>query len=174
MGEIKLKNTAKVKASVFKKLNELIRDEGVLTAVADTITNEIKSGKNPKTGKNYKALKASTIKHRKYLSRGNPTDKKYSPRRSNLTITGELLNGLMSRINVAKSIITVLYKGSHPGYKTLSGKKIKGSGGNRAKIADHLADQGRPTLIFSERIKKLSIKNMQKALRRALKRIINR
>lgn len=85
-------------------------------------------------------LKPSTIKNRKYLAKFNTTHKDYRAEKSNLTLTGELLNSLRVKFITSKLVFSFdSLKRKHKRYKT--GGKGSISPSNR-DIFDYLEDKG--------------------------------
>ena len=68
-------------------------------------------------------LRPSTVKHRRYVSRYNPTHPAYVESKSNLTITGELLDAIRVKFITSKfSFIFGALKRKHKKYKTKKGR----------------------------------------------------
>jgi len=155
----------KAAASITKKLNDAIADSNIYKDAARDLEDSIRDKKNPKTGKNYKKLQPSTIEHRKYIARNNSTHSEYSSDKSNLTLTGSLLEGLFSRFNKSTGILTIDIKGNHPGYKG-SKKKTKGSRKSRKEIVEHLEDLGFPVLNVSNKFINKLVEKLEKRLRK--------
>lgn len=165
MTKIKIVGAKNARESIEKRVREAIANAKLQNIAADELKREIRSGTNPKTGKNYRQLKESTIRNRRYLARNNPTHPQYSPARSNLTLTGQLIDGIKARFNKASGVLTIFISGKHPGYRGNSGK-IKGSSKSRAEIAQALEDQGRPVLNISKRFTQFIVDRIERALRR--------
>lgn len=163
--KVKILGVKKVAASVARGINKAIADNNIYKDAHELLEKEIRIGKNPKTGRAYKKLAPSTVENRRRLAKTNSTHTSYAANRSNLTLTGKLLEGLFSRFNKSKGILTVDVKGQHPGYKGQK-KKIKGSSKSRKEIVDHLESQGRFVLQTSDKFIQRLVKRIEKSLRR--------
>lgn len=158
MARIKIVGVKRVSKSITDRINRAIKDSNIYKDAHKVLEEEIRSGKNPKTGSSYRKLEQSTIENRKRIAKTNPTHPDYSPARSNLTLTGSLLDGLRSVFNKGRGVLEIKLVGKHPGYASQQGKKIKGSSKNRAEIAGHLKDQGRPILVISKKLTQRIVK----------------
>lgn len=124
------KVTSKLSKVVKQKLKDAVKELNTTKTtkyIADTYRDYIRNNAASfGTGKKYPPLKKSTIKHREYIARNNPTHTNYSSTKPNLTITGKFLDSIRTRVSVkAKSLLfKINVSGVHPAYKGNSGKKI--------------------------------------------------
>ena len=108
----------------------------VSTEIRDLLVNRIRKKGILGNGQKITALstkKNSTIKWRKRIASKNTTHPSYAPRRSNLTLTGTLLNMIkgFSRINRKKGSVTIGIgytekrgdPATHPGYSGWNRKR---------------------------------------------------
>lgn len=166
MAKIKIVGQKRAAKGVLETVNQVIAESGAFKDAENFLKQEIRAGKNPKTGKNYRGLKESTISHRQYIARNNPTHPAYSPSKSNLTLTGNLVNAIQSRFDKAKGILSIFVSGNHPGYKGARGQQIQGSSKPYDEIVSALEEQKRPLLSFSNTFTQLLVKKIEQALRR--------
>lgn len=159
-------NTRGASRAAKRRVNEAIARAEVVQEAAERLKEEIRKGINPQTGKKYRRLEKSTIESRRRLSQSNNTHPDFRLRKSNLTLTGALIDALKSRFSKSSSILTIFISGEHPGYKGKSGKQIKGSRKANAKIAGALAEQGRPILGISKKFAQEITRSIERALRR--------
>ena len=122
------------------------------------------------TGKPYKPLKRSTIEHRKYLAKNNKTHRSFSLKKPNLTVTGQLLDSIVTRATLARDaiIFKINVKGIHKRYLGNSGKGIGKRVANK-RIRAGLAKIGRDPLQDGRIVNSELIKLFRKAIRIALK-----
>lgn len=174
MAKVKFKNFGKVKGSIVKQLRlatlQTIRDTGIAENLADVVKNTVQKGIDPKTDKPYDDLKQSTIDRRRTLSKVNPTDEKYSPARSNLTFTGQLVRSIRAFARPAKGIIEIRPTGTHKQYKGIRKKRL-GKPVRNSDISEGLQNKHQRNLIgISERVKKNMLKIIEKRLIKLIKR----
>ena len=148
-------------STVQKVRNKVLSaiDDKVLDFVVDDLKETIRSGTNPKTGKPYKKLAESTIRHREFYAKINSTHPEYAPRRSNLTFTGQLVDSIKGKLKrTSKSVmIEIEPTGTHQGIKLKSGKRSPSI--KNKKLAEFLADMGRfVTEISNTQKKRLAMK----------------
>jgi hypothetical protein len=162
--KFKVLGVKEAQQSILKRVNKAISDSKLYEKAHLLLEEEIRSGTNPKTGRNYKKLAPATVEHRRYLAKHNDTHERYSASGSNLTLSGRLLEGLFSRFNKTTGVLTIDIKGKHPGYKGKKGQ-IKGSAKSRKKIVDALEDQKRFVLKVSDSFIQRIVKSIEKKLK---------
>jgi hypothetical protein len=153
---------AKVKVNITAA--ELIRDIRVtpktLVEIGDFWTKRIqgftRSGKSLATGERIAALSAGYIRHRAAYQgpKGNP----FAPNKSNLTLTGQLLNSLKPTANYTRQSVTVNATGTRT------------DGLTNDKLAGYVSEQGRPFLGLDEKGRARMIRLIIDDLRRTLKK----
>lgn len=105
--------TPRIKAKIARSISQ----SGFPQELQNDIIREIRdNGIEP-------GLASSTIKTRRYLQNYNSTDAAFSPEKSNLTLTGQLLNALRAKFVGSKLVFVVdsLTK-KHSRYKTATNK----------------------------------------------------
>ena len=105
----------------------------VSTEIRDLLVNRIRKKGILGSGQKIRQLKPKTITWRKRIASKNTTHPSYAPRRSNLTLTGTLLNMIkgFSRINKKKGSVTIGIgytekrgdPATHPGYSGWNRKR---------------------------------------------------
>jgi phosphoribosylpyrophosphate synthetase len=131
MFKVRLKNPqifTQIEKKLVQDIEEVLGTKDMLDEVGEFISDRVRY--QARVSKPYSArgdfpeLKDSTIKNRKYLAKHNATHDTYQAERSNLTITGQLLDSIKHTITgVGKILIGVT--GTHQGYKLGSGGKTK-------------------------------------------------
>lgn len=129
--------------SIRDKLKKILQSEELLKQVSDAAIQDIKyqarrgivtvDGKQ--TGRMSK-LTPKWIKQRKKISESTTTHEAFSPARSNITLSGQLLDSLSARVvkGKAKTSIELYFAGDHKPYSVKGrngirrvGKQIKNS-----------------------------------------------
>jgi hypothetical protein len=139
MFNVRIKNKAifaQLQKEVTVAVEEVLGGKDMLDEVGEFVSDRVRYqariGK-PISADGFKTpLEDSTIRNRKYLARYNSTHETYNPERSNLTLTGQLLDSIKHTITgIGKLEIDV--SGKHTGYKTKTGhtdpidmKELKG------------------------------------------------
>jgi len=164
----------KVKLDIEKAVNEIISDQELKTAVGEFAIQRLKYQariSRPITAsKTLPKLKTSTIKNRAYLAKYNATHPAFELTRSNLTITGALIDSLKYAFG-AKGVINFFFAGDHPRYLGKSGyigKVVKNS-----QLAEWLAkrgfsmfdDQTKNDAQFTNRIRTICMQFIRRGLR---------
>lgn len=151
MATVKIKGIDRLKVNTQKILTDVKTDAQTLNDIGELLRDEVigftRSGKSVSTNGSFPQLADSTIKSRKNLSKYNQTDALYSPARSNLTFTGELLESLTIKTKVREGSVEVLPQGNHKGYKTKTGR---GKSELNRDIFDWLEAKGFKVFGFSQ------------------------
>ena len=178
--------------SVDKKLKKFNKEIEKLFSGSDSIQKhmlkdlkeEIKSGKSPATGKNFRKLKKtpkgrSTVDSRRRRAAYNTTDPTFSPDKSALTFSGQLVDSLKAKIKIgAKSIrVTIEPTGKRIPYKNKDGSNTKGSAkkGNK-KLAEYHAEGSpkRDLLGFTKKKEKEIVKLLRDGISGILSKKLRR
>lgn len=132
----------RVEKNVKDAFNKVIRNQTMLNELGETIVVDIqgvnRSGKSPK-GNKHPSLSESSKRNRRYLSKYNQTHETYSEGRSNVTITGELLDSLESESKRPGEVV-VTAVGNHSKYKGKT--KSIGKAVANEKLIKFLKDKG--------------------------------
>jgi hypothetical protein len=152
-------------------IDRVLSGKTMLNEIGDNIVNDItvqtRLGKSTVTGKPFKALKDSTIAQRKNIAKHNTVHPSFSPARSNLTITGQLIDSM--RRKVSKGLIEVFFEGTHKPYNTAGKKKKSGKQKpvTNEELAGYMAEKGRPFVGVRPKLKERIARIVVQYLRRA-------
>lgn len=181
--EIKIKEgeLVKLEQQLKRKLEEKINNVGLLSQVGQYIVKNMigearlgkgytTTGQNPKNGdrvEKFQPLKKSTIKKREELAKYNQNGTLFSPKKSNLTLTGKTLNSISFIVSNEKPLVSIVSDGDHPGYVQKNGKRTKS-----VPFKDILRwqrEKGRNVFGVSARMYKTVVSMIKSHLRRELK-----
>ena len=177
-----------------KSFNHIIQSESLIKEIADTIIKDIqfqtRRGKSLVTGDKLKPLSESWIKFReRFIEKGSPHPAA-SPKRSNLTLSGQLLDSMQYK-NIGKGKIKFYFDGVHKSYKVpylqyyerkIKGKKqivntgrsgirTVGEEINNSDLAKYVEEQGRPFFGIRPQIEKRVVRLIIAQIRRNYKLI---
>lgn len=137
----------KVEESTKKLFEKVISNRKMLNEIAETIIDDVKfqtrKGKSIPNDGSFKPLTQDWKDMRKRISRKTETHASFSPSKSNLTITGQLLNAFVHKI-IGAGKINFFFEGTHKPYKAEGsegsiltiGKKIENE-----KLAKYVAEE---------------------------------
>lgn len=167
------KSVANCEATVRKAFDKVIRNQQLMneigTMVVDDVQRSNRSGTSPKTEARHPALKPSTIRNRQYLAKYNPIHALFSPRRSNVTITGGLLDNQTLIHRMTKpGVLLFEFVGNHLPYKGKKGQSISDPISNE-EIVKHLKAKGFFVFGFRKNIVKRSKQKVIEYIRRSSK-----
>jgi len=134
--KIRLTGFENITPRIKAKINRAIAESGFAEELRKSITEEARNnGIEP-------GLSPSTVKSRQYLSRFNETHPSYQADKSNLTLTGQLLDSLRGKYIAAKLRFNINpLNRKHKKYAT--GGKSKGKAASIAQIFEWQEDLGR-------------------------------
>lgn len=144
---------------VRKKLKKLTQDEELLNQIGDRMIQDLKfqarKGTNPVTGGKFIPLSPKWIKERQKIAEAQSVHETFKANRSNVTITGQLLDAL--RRNVLGRKLIIFFDGIHKPYKA---KRVRNTGqGNRTigkpiknSLLAEYVNQIRPFFIVREKL----------------------
>lgn len=129
---------------------------------------ETRKGKYIKDGSAQKPLSSAWIDKKRELAKNNAKGVSFSAAKSNLTVTGQLLESLKRTDDRKRVILTPT--GKRRGYINKNNRRAKASSTPTNKeLAGYLKDQGRSFLGYSDKLKKAVTKVFKEAVRRNLK-----
>jgi hypothetical protein len=141
---VQVKVPKRLRKDVEVLLGRVERDRAALKEIGDFVSNRIRSegrrGKPYNKDRSFPALEKSTIENRKYLSLFNFTSDVFSPKRSNVTLTGQLWDSIGHMI--LKNTVFIQFFGKRDPYTTGPGgklQKLKGPNKTNQGLADMLA-----------------------------------
>ena len=158
---IRIKGLSKAVRNIEKKLKGAKINKAAQSHICNLIEEDtketIRKGRNPKTKTSaaIKQLKPSSVRNRRYRARYNTTHPNYNPNKSNLTLTGELIDSIKCRFKKLRRGVgfTLQALGKHKKYKTKKGR----SKAKRVSNSDIIAAQkalGRDVLGIRGPVKK--------------------
>jgi hypothetical protein len=171
----KVLNVEKIQSKVRFVLDKFISSKSLLEEIGkfsrERIYSFAKSGKslfgNDDPNK-IKPLSKGYINYRRKIEKVAPVGPLFSPGRSNLTFTGQMLNALIYKIK-SKAVEVFVKDSPRDESPKLTDKPRKGPRLTNAQVAAKLAKEGRPFIgmdrLGRERIKKIAIKELRKAIR---------
>lgn len=139
--------------NIERKIKKTLSDKKLLNNIGEFLVEDIQNTTRKgrvvesEKFKGNPKLKPSTKKWRKKYSQVNPTDGAFSPNKSNLTFTGELIRSITHKISGSK--LTVFAKGKHSKYTGLKGNKI-GKKVENSKILEYQAELGRQIMALTK------------------------
>lgn len=128
---------------LIKRFNKIIQSEELAADVAKVIIDDIKfqtkSGKSiPNNMRRFKKLSPRWIGERKRIAESNPTSDVYAPDRSNLSLTGQLLDSLKWE-RLKNGIIEIGFAGIHKAYSI---KRIRGkNAGKNVQVGKNIPNE---------------------------------
>lgn len=112
------KTIDKAEASIREELRATLKRPALLSEVAEVAIKDIqfqaRRGVSTQTQGRFKPLSAKWIKERQKISEATPVHETFKANRSNVTITGQLLDA-MSKV-LTKTGIAIVFKGLHQPY----------------------------------------------------------
>ena len=112
------KTIDKAQADIQSKMKEIVKSPALLSEVADVAIKDIqfqaRRGVTP-DGTKFKPLSSRWIKERQKIALADSTHETFRANRSNITITGQLLDAMGKMLS--KSGIYILFKGIHRPYQ---------------------------------------------------------
>lgn len=185
------KSVARVEKSVRESFEKVINNQNLLKDIGTVVIKDIQFQTRKTRKGELKSLSDEWIDERKKIAKATATHPAYSARRSNLTLTGQLLDSLKIIYSKAGEVI-IEATGIHRPYKASylkswyrigqSGKRhlVKSSNtGMRTigesienkKLAEYVADQGREFMKVREGLNR-QLKNLVVAYIRRSSRVL--
>jgi hypothetical protein len=153
MAKVKFKFDPRTPKKTKEAILRIVNDAILKNKINETLVTQVQTQQRAFDDKKLKALKRSSIAHRRYLSNFNATSDQYSARRSNLTFTGQLLKSYKTKISKS-GVVTIGPTGTHKGYRTGGGR---GRSIANSKIVRFQARQGRDlTRLGQKTLRKLT------------------
>lgn len=169
---VKITGIAEARDSAIKFLNDSISNDEFLKQVAeqtiDQIQKAVRSGGRTDPAYFQPPLSDSTIERRKTLiKQGNSFDPKIvNPKRSNLSLSGQLLDSFQYRTNKALSTIVLFLNKSRKPYRGVKGQELENK--DNVQVKNDLEKRGFKFFFVSEKINTLIENFITKELRRKL------
>lgn len=119
------------KLRIITKVQAIIKNPELLTQLGNTIVTDIlfqtRRGVSASTGEKLKPITKKWVKERDKISKATPPGQAYSKARSNLTLSGQLLNSFKITKIVGASV-TMEFTGNHVPYTAQYVKSYKRNG----------------------------------------------
>lgn len=178
MFKVKIDTNAVVKLELetTRAVQQILKGEAlqkeVGTYMVTAIQYQARVGKPLTQERSLPALKESSIRTRRYLAKHNTTHKAYNEKRSNVTITGALLDSIVYTAEGGDDLnLKITFEGKHPGYKSANGPM--GEGPDNLTLAGYLKDKGfkifdntiQANQQFTSRIKTICLRYIRRGLR---------
>ncbi len=177
MAKVNIKGIPQLSEALKKFINESLAKEEVLQRVGligrDAIIAKTRTGKSLPTNGKQKALAPSTVKSRERLAKTNAVQETFSAKRSNLTLTGQLLESIKVLANTSKAEVVLVPKGARKPYVNKNGKPQKRTPTNE-QVATYLAEKGFTFMGIDDPTKKQMVKAVKAFLRNEIKKSIFR
>jgi hypothetical protein len=159
-------NSLKATEMITKKaINNVLSSKTAMEEMGEVMITQVqfetRRGNSIRLGTKFKSLSESWIEVRKRLA---STAQAFSPRRSNVTASGQLLESLRS-IFVSKGLVQVKHIGTHKPYTTTDGKKLGGQIDN--DLLATYVQKNRPYLGVNDRAQKQIEKLLVAYIRRS-------
>jgi hypothetical protein len=169
---VKITGISQARDNALKFINSTTKDREFLDFVGQTAADQIRSAVRAggRTDPAYfqPPLEDSTVDRRKTLiKQGNSFDQKIvNPNRSNLSMSGQLLDSIYFRINESISTVVLLIKKQRNPYKGKSGQPLENK--DNVEIKDDLEKRGFKFFFISEKLNTLLENKITQQLRRKL------
>lgn len=155
--------------SFKKKFEKFLESDQWKDDAAELAINKIKGETRLQrfieTGNKQPALSAEWVKRKKELAQNNPKGLSYGHSKTNLTVTGQLLESL-KRVQSRYSVI-IRAIGDRTPYKNKDGSTAKSTPSN-SQLAKYLAEKGRLFIGYNEKLKIQIVKKIKEHIRRSL------
>lgn len=178
MAKVKVNiNAGRITARLRTEIGRALKQAGIENIAKEEMINSIRgtgilSKPTLPSGERVKSITPQTVRNRRRIASRNATHPDFSPKKSNLTLTGELLDkGIKATFSVSKLLIDLSpKKGTHNIYKvSKKRKKGKRSKSSYADIFKGQSEQGRSVFVlgdkFLKRIQRKVIAEVRRILR---------
>lgn len=148
------KSLDRLEADTKARLNRVLSNKEMLGEVGDMAIDMIRQntrrGTSSVTDEKLAPLSKPWMKTRERIASSQGTHPAYAKKRSNLTLSGQLLDSL--KRSVAGRMVTIFFDGMHIPYRMQTRKGISRVGKliKNSKLAQYVAEQGRPFFGFSK------------------------
>jgi hypothetical protein len=172
------KTLQKLEKEIGEKARAMANDPAMLIEIGNIVIDDIKYqtrlGRSPITGQKFEPLSLKWKKERGEIAKATKTHEAYSQNRSNLTLTGQLLDSMQKKL--LKEGIQISFEGNHKPYRKKYSDRSKKSGGTypvgktikNEDLATYVAERGRAFFGVREKIleqlKKVVIKHIRRKL----------
>lgn len=168
------KSLDRIEADTKARLNRVLSNKEMLGEVGDMaidmIRQNTRKGTSTVTDQKFAPLSKPWIKTRDRIASSQGTHPTYAKKRSNLTLSGQLLDSM--KRSVVGRMVTIFFDGTHIPYRIQTrngisrvGKLIKNS-----RLAQYVAEQGRPFFGFSKAFESKLLAQVKRVVIRYIRR----
>lgn len=184
---VKFEGLEKLSKNLVDTFNLIIQQQKLIDEVAETIINDIqyqtRRGKSAITGSGFLPLKKKWIDIRTDIINHSPTiiHKAASPKRSNLTLSGQLISSIRHKIT-GRGRVKFYFDGDHRPYSVMrkvrngssslttgTGVRTIGETIKNSDLATYVEEQGRPFFGIRPQIEKRVIRIIIASIRKNYK-----
>lgn len=168
------KSLDRLEADTKARLNRVLSNKEMLGEVGDMaidmIRQNTRKGTSSVTDEKLAPLSKPWIQKRDRIASSQGTHPAYAKKRSNLTLTGQLLDSL--KRSVAGRMVTIFFDGMHIPYRMQTRKGISRVGKliKNSKLAQYVAEQGRPFFGFSKAFESKLLAQVKRVVIRYIRR----
>lgn len=170
MAKVKIRGIPEARNNLLNAINKAVKDKAFLEDIGQQTTEQIKNRTRARL-EEYKQPEITdfTKKTRERLIRaGNAFDQAIVKKnRSNLSMSGQLLESIYYRVNQAQGFVSILIRSPRQAYKGIRKPQLENKKNNN-EIKDDLEARGRKFFFVSEKLKLNLESRIAKALRRSL------
>lgn len=170
MAKVKIRGIPEARDNLLKAINKAVKDSGFLNDLGEETANQIRNRTRARL-EEYKQpdITEYTKDARERLIRaGNAYDQAIVKKnRSNLSMSGQLLEAIYYRINQAEGSWTILIKSARNAYRGIRKAQLENKKNNN-EIKDDLEARGRRFFFISEKLRLNLESRIAKALRRSI------
>jgi hypothetical protein len=172
--KVNQKSIDRLEQETKDRLNRVLSNREMLNEVGTLATELLKftsrKGTSPQTGEKFKPLSKGWINKRDKISESTRTHQAYSKRRSNLTLTGQLMDAINH--SVIGRTIRITIDGIHEPYKmkTRNGLSTVGKRIRNSDLARYVAEAGRSFFGFSRALEEKLLTQAKKIVIRYIRR----
>ena len=170
--KVTIRGVKEARDGLLNVINKQIKDPAFLNDIGKQTVDQIKNRTRGRL-EEYKQpvlTSESTLTTRERLIRaGNAFDRSIvrSPKTSNLSLSGQLLNALYFTINQAQGVITIMLSNPRTAYRGIRKASLENKSNNN-EIKDELESKGRKFFFISEKLKANLESKIAASLRKTL------
>lgn len=170
MAKVTIKGIPEARDNALKFLKNTVKDKQFLDSLGQETANQIRNRTRARLEEYKQAtITKPTIKRRESLIRsGNAFDPQIvTARKSNLSLSGQLLGAIKYRINQSINVISIYIDSKRNPYRGAKGQNLENKKSNN-QIKDELEERGRRFFFISEKLNTLLTSKIAQQLRRKL------
>jgi len=170
------KSLDRLEADTRERLTRVLSNKEMLGEAGDMMIDMIRQntrkGTSTVTDQKFAPLSKPWMKTRDKIASSQGTHPTYSKRRSNLTLSGQLLDSL--KRSVVGRAVRIFFDGTHIPYRIQTKKGISRVGKliKNSRLAQYVAEQGRPFFGFSKAFESKLLTQVKRVVIRYIRRNI--